>query len=207
MEPSTTTMTIHSSSSTSTSTHPSSEASFSKVASPPSMTPPSASNLRVVVAPLVSSLRYHLSNISEVHPDPMRVSSQREPSHLIHSSCSGVDALILDCSPPILNFVADLRESPESVKLSLDHLTSAPGPETSNPDLGCSVGLAISNFALELSNVLPAQLLLGHSSHVKVLEPDESKGIASARGRPLDVDVHQLAVSSKNPSHLFVRDV
>merc|ERR1719239_274622 len=158
MESTTTTMTIHSSSSTSTSTHPSSEASFSKVASPPSMTPTSASNLRVVVAPLVSSLRHHLSNISEVHPDPMGVSSQREPSHLIHSSCSGVNALILNCSPPILHFVADFGECAESVKLSLDHLASAPGPETSNPDLGCSVSLAISNLALELANILPAQL-------------------------------------------------
>merc|ERR1719504_624692 len=159
---------IHSSStSTSPSTHPTSEASFAEIASPPSVTATSAGNLRVVVTTLVSSLRHHLSDISKVHPNPMRVPSQRKTSHLIDSSCSSVNALVLNRSPPILNFVADLRKRPEPVELSLDHLTSAPGSETANPDLGCSVCLAIPNLALELSNVLPAKLLLGDSSHVK----------------------------------------
>merc|ERR1719234_1812346 len=180
MKSSTTTMaSIHSSSSsTSSSTHPTSEASLAEVASPPSKshlpspahwhlnTAPSAGNLRVVVATLVSSLRHHLSDVSKVHPNPMRVPSQRKTSHLIDSSCSSVNALVLNRSPTILHFVADLRKRPKPVKLPLDHLASAPGPETSNPDLGCSVCLAISNLALELSNVLPGQLLLGDSSHV-----------------------------------------
>merc|ERR1719234_1655032 len=203
---STTMASVHSTTSSS-STHPTSEASFAEVASPPSVTATSAGNLRVVVTTLVSSLRHHLSDISKVHPNPMRISSQRKTSHLIDSSCSSVDALILNRSPPILNFVADLRKRPEPVKLPLDHLASAPGPETSYPDLGCSICLAISNLALELSNVLPAKLLFGDSSHVKVLEPDEGESIASAGRGALDVDVHQFSVSPKNSSHLFVRDV
>merc|ERR1719234_1320725 len=221
MKSSTTTMaSIHSSSSsTSSSTHPTSEASLAEVASPPSKshlpspahwhlnTAPSAGDLRVVVTTLVSSLRHHLSDISKVHPNPMRIPSQRKTSHLIDSSCSSVNALVLNRSPPIFNFVADLRKRPEPVKLPLDHLASAPGSETSNPDLGCSVCLSISNLALELSNVLPAQLFFGDSSHVKVLEPDESESIASARRGALDVDVHQFSISPKNSSHLFVRDV
>merc|ERR1719234_1877720 len=203
---STTMASVHSTTSSS-STHPTSEASFAEVASPPSVTAPSAGNLRVVVTTLVSSLRHHLSDISKVHPNPMWVTSQRKTSHLIDSSCCSVDALVLNRSPPIFNFVADLRKRPEPVELPLDHLASAPGPETSNPDLGCSISLAIPNLALELSNVLPAQLLLGDSSHVKVLEPDEGKSIASAGRGALDVDVHQFSVSTKNSSHLFVRDV
>merc|ERR1719234_545823 len=203
---STTMASVHSTTSSS-STHPTSEASLAEVASPPSVTAPSAGNLRVVVTTLVSSLRHHLSNISKVHPNPMRISSQRKSSHLIDSSCSSVNALILNRSPPILNFVADLRKRPEPVKLPLDHLASAPGSETPNPDLGCSISLSISNLALELSNVLPAQLLLGDSGHVKVLEPDEGESIAGAGRRALDVDVHQFSISPKNSSHLFVRDV
>merc|ERR1719180_753133 len=183
----TTTMSSIHSTTSSSSTHPTSEASFAEVASPPSVTAPSAGNLRVVVTTLVSSLRHHLSDISKIHPNPMRISSQRETSHLIDSSCSSVNALVLNSSPPILHFVADLRKRPEPVKLSLDHLASAPGSETSNPDLGCSISLSISNIALELSNVLPAKLLLSDSSHVKVLEPDEGESIASAGRGALDV--------------------
>ena len=156
---------------------------------------------------LCSTTNLYLSNVGKVHPDPICISSQREPSHLVHSSCSSVDALVLDCRPPILHLVADLGECPKSIKLSLDHLAIAPGSETPDPDLGCSICLAVANLALELSNVLPTQLFLGNSSHVEVLEPHEGESIAGARRGAFDIDVHQLSVAPKDPSHLFVRDV
>merc|ERR1719471_1349497 len=43
--------------------------------------------------------------------------------------------------------------------------------------------------------------------HVKVLEPDEREGVAGAWRGALDVDVHQLAISPENSSHLFICDV
>merc|ERR1719362_2534100 len=106
MEATTATMAIHPSSSPSA--HSSAEASFAEVASPSSMTAAATGNLRGIVTALVSPLRHHLSDVGKVHPDPICISSQRETSHLVHSCCSSVDALVLDCRPPILHLVADL---------------------------------------------------------------------------------------------------
>merc|ERR1719494_1230998 len=215
----TSTMSVHASA---TSSHSSSEASVPKVAStpsyshlPPSMywkiaslnTATSAGDLRVVVTTLVSSLGHHLANISEVHPDPVPIISELEPSHLIDRGCGGVNALILDGRPPVLHLVGDLGEGPEPVELPLDHLPSAPGPKAPDPDFGGGVGLAIADLALELANVLPAQLYLCNGGHVKVLEPDEGEGVAGAWRGALDVDVHQFAISPENSSHLFICDV
>merc|ERR1719219_2649110 len=100
-------VTIHASSS-STSSHTSSESPAT-----------AAGNLGIVVASLVTPLWHHISNISEVHPDPMTAFSKLEPSHLIHSSCCSVNALILDSRPPVLLLVGILGECADSVKLSL----------------------------------------------------------------------------------------
>merc|ERR1712012_901161 len=132
---------------------------------------------------------------------------ERESSHLIVRCCGGVNALILDGRPPVLLLVGDLGKGPEPVELPLDHLPSTPGPKAPDPDLGGGVGLAIADLALELANVLPAQLFLGQGGHVKILEPDEGKGVAGAWRGALDVDVHQLAISPENSSHLFICDV
>merc|ERR1719412_3176230 len=201
VEAATSTMSVHASA---TSSHSSSEASVPEVSTPPAT---SAGDLRVVVTTLISSLGHHLANISEVHPDPVPIVSELEPSHLIDRGCGGVDALIRDGRPPVLHLVGDLGEGPEPVELPLDHLPSAPGPKAPDPDLGSGVGLAIADLALELANVLPAQLFLCQGGHVKVLEPDEGKGVAGAWRGALDVDVHQLAISPENSSHLFICDV
>ncbi len=128
-------------------------------------------------------------------------------SHLLDGSLSGVDALVVDVSLGIAVLVLDILDRAKSVELFPQEGRVAPTSEPAHPDFCRWVAFAVADLALELPDVLAGELHLGAMRHVQVLIADEGIGIPGTWGRPLDVDVEQVAVPAKDSLHLLVRDV